>query len=150
MEKYDTELEARVWKRVRGEAEECPCPLELQPLAAAEWAEAAMYLMLSRQMQGSRKGLLRQLFEQERAHADCLKGMHQMMTGKPLSLRTPPPSVQMPEQALRKCYANTLRRLGEYEKRSDDPQYGHVFQKMAEEEKQHCRMLLELVGSMKG
>ena len=149
MENYDAEMAARVWKRVRGEADAEPPRMGIQGLAAAEWAESAVYLMLSRQLQGREKAVLRQLFEEERTHADCLKGMHLLTTGKPLALRTPPPSPETPELALRKCYARTLRALKEYESRQDDPEYGHVFRHLAEEERKHCTVILELVGGMK-
>jgi len=149
METYDTELEARVWERVRGETEEASRRWKLQPLATEELAGSAVYLMLSRQMQGREKALLRQLFEEERAHAECLKGMHWLVTGTPMSLRTVPPAAELPEQALRKCYARTLRQWKAYDSRKEDPEYGPVFRLLAEEEQKHCRMLLELTGSMK-
>lgn len=149
MDNYDAEMAERVWKRVRGEADAEPPRTGLQGLAAAELMEAAVYLMLSRQLQGREKAMLRRLFEEEQSHAECLKGIHFLMTGNPLPLRTPPPAAETPELALRKCYARTLRALKEYEDRKADPEYGHVFRHMAEEERKHCRLILELVGGMK-
>lgn len=149
MENYNAEMAERVWKRVRGEQDAELPQMGLQGLAAAEWAEAAVYLMLSRQLQGHEKAMLRQLFEEERSHASCLKGMYLLSTGTPMSLRTPPPVPETPELALRKCYARTLKALKEYESRIEHPEYGHVFRQLAEEERRHCMMILELVGRIK-
>lgn len=149
MENYNPEMETRVWKRVRGEACEEQPQTGVQGLAAAELAESAVYLMLSRQLQGHEKAMLRQLFEAERNHACCLKGIYLLTTGTPLSLRTPPPVPETPDLALRKCYARTLQALNEYESRRDHPEYGHVFRQLAEDERKHCMMILELVGRIK-
>ena len=148
MEKFDSEMQQRVWKRVRGEAQ-TPPPLGLQGLAAAEQNEAAVYLMLSRQLQGKEKATLRKLFEQEQAHAAILRGMHTVMTGQRISPRTLPPEPQTPELTLRKCYARKLKVLAEYESRTDDREYGAVFLRLAQQEREHCTMILEILGDLK-
>lgn len=149
MDNYNSEMETRVWKRVRGETCEEQPQAGLQGLAAAELAESTVYLMLSRQLQGHEKAILRQLFEEEQNHACCLKGIYLLTTGTPLSLRTPPPVPETPELALRKCYARTLQALKEYESRREHPEYGHVFRQLAEDERKHCFMILELLGRTK-
>lgn len=147
MEKFDTELEQRVWKRVRGE--EQPCPVSVQALAAAEQSEAAVYLMLSRQLQGREKAQLRKMFEEERSHAAILRGMNDLMSGKRIAARTAPPIPQTPELALRKSYGRKLQALMEYESRMDDPEYGAVFAQMARQEREHCTAILEIIGGLK-
>ena len=148
MEKIDTDMEQRVWKRVRGE--EQPTPQQgLQGLAAAEQNEAAVYLMLSRQLQGREKTVLRKLFEQEQAHGAILRGIHMVMTGQRLAPRTAPPAPETPEIALRKCYARKLKTLAEYENRAADPEYGVAFAHMARQEREHCAILLELLGDLR-
>ena len=146
MDKKDMELEQRVWKRIRGE--EQPKQVSVQTLMAAEQDEAAMYLMLSRQMQGREKALLRKIFEEDRCHAAMLRGMNEMMTGKRIAARTVPPIPQTPETALRKSYARKLQAISEYESRCNDPEYGAAFGKMLREEKEHCALILEILGSM--
>jgi len=146
LEKYDPELEQRVWKRVRGE-EQAP-PAGLQALAAAELNEAGAYLMLSRQLQGREKALLRRLFAEEQCHAAVLRGMHKLMTGQALTTRTPPAPPDTPELALRKSYGRKLKALAEYESRAADKEYGPVFRKMAEQEREHCALLLEILGDL--
>ena len=147
MENFDSELEKRVWKRVRGE--EQPAPMGLKGLMAAEQNEAAVYLMLARQMQGKEKNVLRRMFEQEQMHATCLRGMHMVMTGQPLAVRTPPVTPQTPEIALRKCYGRKLRTMAEYENRTNDREYGAVFAQLAQQEREHCLQLLEILGNLR-
>ena len=146
MEKQNLELEQRVWKRIRGE--EPPSPVSIQSLMAAEQDEAAIHLMLSRQMQGREKALLRKMFEEDRCHAAMLRGMNELMTGKRLATRTAPPQPQTPQIALRKSYARKLQALSEYESRCTDGEYGAVFFKMVQQEKEHCALILEILGSM--
>lgn len=148
MEQIDPQKAQRVWQRVRGE-EPANAPLTaLQSLAAAEWTQASAYLLLSRQMQGEEKELLRKLSRQEREHGACLRGIHAMATGEPLSARGVPPEAQTPEAVLRKCYSRTLRAAGEYEKRSTDPEYGCVFEELARQERAACRMILQILGNL--
>lgn len=147
MENIDSELEKQVWKRVR--TGEQAAPMGLKGLMAAEQNEAAVYLMLARQLQGKEKNMMRKMFEQEQAHAGCLRGMHMAMTGQLLAMRTPPVTPQTPEMALRKCYGRKLRTLTEYESRANDREYGAVFAQLAQQEREHCMLLLELLGSLR-
>lgn len=140
---YDESMEKRVWERVRSEAPQ----KSLQVLAAAEKANAAVYLRLSRLAQGPEKALLRQLFERERRHGHLLGGIHFLTEDKALSVRTAAPPADTMALALRKCYAATLQAVAEYDRRSQDPEYGHAFARMAAQEREHCTMLLELLGS---
>ena len=146
MDNFDSELEQRVWKRVRNETPPPPHTSVLG-LSAAEQNEAAVYLMLSRQMQGPEKNMLRKLFEQERAHAAVLRGMHTAITGQRAPIRTLPPEPQAPETALRACYARKLKTISEYENRTDDKGYGAVFSQLLQHEREHCAVLLQLLGS---
>ena len=148
MEQFDTEMDDRVWERVSGEK---PPRLEqsLQALAAAELSEAAAHLMLSRQFQGKEKAILRKVYEEDQAHAACLKGIHYFTFDKPLAIRHIPPAPESPVIALRKAYARKLRTLRQYESRFDDPEYGAVYHTLAQQEQEHCRLILELVGNLK-
>lgn len=140
---YDDSMEKRVWDRVRGEAP----TRSLQALATAERANAAVYLRLMRLAQGPQKLLLRQLFERERRHGQLLSGIHLLTADKALSVRTAPPAADSVAVALRKCYAATLKAVAEYDSRSQDPEYGPAFTQMAAQEREHCTMLLELLGA---
>jgi len=124
-------------------------PNVLRTLAAREWAEAAVYLMLSRQLQGSHKAALRKLFEEEQTHAACLRGIYWLITGQPLTTRTLPPAPETPEIALRKCYGRKLKAAAAYEAWAQHPEYGAVFADLAGQEKIHCRVILELIGDIR-
>ena len=145
METMDPKREREVWQRVRGEMD---LPGELKKLAAREWADAAVYLMLSRQMQGQQKAVLRKLFEQEQSHAACLRGIYLLLAGEPMTARTSPPTPEVPELALKKCCGNKLRSAAAYEALSSVAEYGPVFQQMARQEWEQCRVLLELIGNL--
>ena len=148
MDKMDSEMEQRVWKRVRGEMPEAPPGL--QAMAAAEQNEAAVYLMLSRQLQGREKAMLRRLFSEEQSHAAILRGMQLAITGQRLAVRPVPPEPQMPEIALRKSYGRKLQALASYESRTNDREYGAVFLQLARQEREHCAAILEILGQLKG
>ena len=145
METMDPKREREVWQRVRGEPD---LPGELKKLAAREWADAAVYLMLSRQLQGPQKATLRKLFEQEQSHAACLRGIYLMLTDQPLTARASPPAPDAPELALKKCCGNKLRSAAAYEALGGTAEYGPIFQQLARQEREQCRALLELIGNL--
>ena len=94
-------------------------------------------------------GILRRLSEQEQAHTACLKGIYTLITGSHPTVRTIAPSQDPPEMILRRCYGQEMHSLAQYEARSGDPEYGQVFARLAEQEREHCRIILELIGNLK-
>ena len=146
METIDREKAAKVWQRVKGE-QPAPRPEEgLTEMIAQEWTDAATYLQLSRHFQGAQSVLLRKMYEQEQAHTACLKGIYTLTTGKRPAVKAVPPPQGDPEQILRRCYGREMQSLARYEARTGDAEYGQVFARMAEQEREHCRMVLELLG----
>lgn len=149
MEQFDNEKAKRVWQRVQSTSAPPPEPgLELQELIAREAEDAAIYLRLSRQIQGRDGALLRQMYEQELSHASILKGICALNTGRRPTAPTAPVQTAPAEVLLRRCYGREKQSLAEYERRSNDPQHGSVFRKMAEQEQNHCRILLEILGRL--
>lgn len=151
MVKYDPEMAARVWQRAQGRtAEEAALPREgnLQALIMGEWTDAAAYLRLSRQVPAREAAVLQRMFREEQTHASCLKGIYTLITGQKPVVQSPPPAQEPVEVALRKCYGREMHCLKEYEARSTDPEYGHVFARLAEQEREHCRQVLELIGGL--
>lgn len=149
MEQFDNEKAKRVWQRVQATAAPPPAPgIDLQDLVAKEKEDAAMYLHLSRHMPGRDGAVLRQMYEQEQSHASILKGICALSTGVRPGVSAPPMQTAPAEVLLRRCYGREMQSLAEYERRSGDPQYGAVFRKMAEQEQQHCRILLEILGRL--
>ena len=149
METIDSQKAAQVWKRVHGETTGNGPEDGLSELIAQEWEAATTYLQLSRRLQGRQNMLVRKLFEQEQAHAACLKGIYTLITGKRPNVAGVKPVVDDPAKVLRRCYGKQMQCLAKYEQRSADPDYGHIYTRLAQQEKEHCHMILEILGSLK-
>lgn len=79
----------------------------------------------------------------------CLKGIYTLQgAGRPDIPSPPPPDKAPVSMLLRRCYGREMRCLAQYEARSSDPEYGQVFARMAQQEREHCRLILELLGSL--
>lgn len=148
METIDPTKEAQVWQRVR--AQQPGDPREgLQELIAREWEIAGSLLQMSRQLQGKQGVTLRRLYEKEQAHIACLKGIYTLVTGMRPQIKGVAKAGNLPELELRRCYGKLMQNLAEYERRSSIPEYGHIFSSLASQEREHCHLLLEVLGSMK-
>ena len=148
METFDRAKAARVWQRVQGDAATNPTR-GLQGMIAEEWADAALYLSLSKRVQGNAANILRKIGQEEQAHMACLKGIYTLQgAGRP-DIPAPSPVDRAPVSVmLRRCYGREMRCLAQYESRTNDPEYGQIFARMAQQEREHCRLLLELLGSL--
>lgn len=149
MDVIDNKKAAQVWQRVTGSNHPVRDTQELLELIAEEWADASTYLHLSRHFQGKESGILRKMSEQEQAHTACLKGIYTLITGSAPKVRTLPPPQEPPLQVLRRCYGREMHCLAQYEAKSNDPEYGQVFARLADQEREHCRLILELIGNLK-
>jgi rubrerythrin len=149
MEKLDAEKERQVWGRVRGDAYTAPDLKRLPALIASEEEAADTYLQLSRKLQGKERMILQRMSQEEQAHAACLKGIYHLMTGERASTAYAPKQNTTVEVTLRRCYGKEMRCLAEYEARAQDKEYGAVFLRLAQQEQEHCRMLLEILGNLK-
>lgn len=146
-------MAARVWQRVQNTQ---TVPVKepegresmLQAMIMEEWISAMTYLQLSRQVSAREASALQRLHREEQTHMACLKGIYTLITGEKPIVHTPPVSREPLELMLRKCYAREMRSLKEYEARAQDGEYGHVFAKLAEQEREHCRAVLELIGGL--
>ena len=147
MNTIDPQKAARVWQRVQGNVQ--LSDRALTAMISAAWTTASTYLKLSRQFQGKESAMLRQLSEGEQAHIACLKGIYTLITGAHPAVRALPLTGQDPEAILRQCYGKTMQILADYENRAADPEYGPVFARLADREKDHCRALLEIIGNLK-
>ena len=149
MEIIDNEKAARVWNRVQGEPDTQQKAQGLLTLIAEEWTDAATYLLLARQFQGKESAMLRSLAQQEQAHTACLKGIYTLITGTQPVTRATTPTLLSVQATLRRCYGREMQCLAAYEARSADPEYGRVFQGLAEQERNHCHVILEILGNLK-
>ena len=139
---------ARVWDRVRSAAVPAPDAQSILGLIAEEMADAAAYQKLANRLPPPLAATAKQLSRQEQSHVACLRGVYTLITEqKPI---VPPPAVpdDGPEIVLRRCYGREMRCLSQYEARQNDPQYGHTFRTLAQQEKEHCHKILEILGAL--
>lgn len=144
MEKIDKAMQERVWERVKGSQNSEDT--ELLDLIAQEWTDAATYLTLSRRVSGKASLILRRLYEEEQTHTACLKGIYTLITGQKPSLPPLPQTREPISATLRRCYGREMQCLARYESRRGHPEYGSVFARLAQQEQEHCRAVLELIG----
>ena len=149
MDTYDPDLAARVWKRVTAATPPPAASPDLQALIEEELQDAAAYLHLSRFFGSPYNRILRQMHQQEQSHAACLKGIYRMTTGKRCTPRLPKPFWEKPALTLQRCYDRELRCATRYDISASDPRYGLTFTRMAQQEKEHSKVLLELLGKVK-
>lgn len=148
MQSIDPAKAERVWQRVKGDTPPASPEIGLTELIAQEWTDGAVYLQLARRFQGKDSAILRKMHEEEQAHMACLKGIYTLITGRRPTVKAVPPAQGDPEQILRRAYGREMQSLARYEARSGDPEYGQVFARMAQQEREHCRMILELLGRL--
>ena len=149
MNSYDPKKAAAVWQRVQGQTPAPPDSASLLTLIAQEQEDASTYLHLSRQFTGKESAALRQMAYQEQSHAACLRGIYALLTGKKPALHTPPAPLENRQVLLRRCYGREMQSLTQYKARTDDPQYGHIFTRLAAQEQEHCHILLGILGNLK-
>lgn len=148
MDNLDHEKQVQVWQRVHAQKTQ-PKEQGLLAMIAQEWTDAATYLQLSRVLSGKDSQMLRKMYEQEQAHTACLKGIYTLITGTHPTVRPIPAPHEPPEAALRRCYGREMQCLAQYEARSGDLEYGQVFSRLADQERAHCHLILEIIGRLK-
>lgn len=148
MEQFDTDLEQRVWQRVRGSGGEQPERMDLRALMLAAMENAAAFRQLTGMLAGKPRERAKRLHEGEQRNIACLKGIHLLSTGAPMK----PKAMQIPGEPagklLEKCYHRTKRAMTEYTARTVDGEFGAVFQTMADRQREHCAMIAELLGEL--
>ena len=146
---YDSFKEERVWRRVQNEKQDDAAQRQVENLPALIMEQlqlSAAYRQLAGRMNGKDGAVLIRLAREANVQAACLKGILTLMNGHA------PQSVSMPQQQsntdviLRRCYGAQLRLLKAYENRCADAEYGPVFNRMAARGRDHCCVLLELIG----
>ena len=148
MKNYDPKPAARVWDRVQNAAVPAGDSQLNLNLIAEELLDAATYLQLSKRLSTPQAAAIKQLAQQEQSHVSCLKGVYTMITGEKPKVLPVKVSDDPPDIVLRRCYGREMRALAQYEARQNDPQYGHVFRMLARQEQEHCRRLLEILGTL--
>lgn len=148
MKQYDPKTAARVWDRVQNTALPAGDSQAVLNLIAEEMLDSAAYLRLAKRLPTPQAAVARQIAQQEQSHISCLKGIYTLITGRKAIVPPPTVSDDPPEIVLRRCYGREMRCLAQYEARQGDPQYGHIFRKLAMQEQEHCHRILEILGTL--
>ena len=149
MGKQDHTMEQQVWQRVRSSREE-GAGQDLRQLQREAMELAAVYRTLSSQLTGKQQEQMKQLYMGERANAAALAGIGMLSRQQGEALKLWNPGKEEPKKALEKCYHRTRRCLTEYMARSAEGEFGVVYQKMAAQEQNHCALIAEILGNLKG
>lgn len=142
MDSYDSEKAARVWQRVRPGGIASLSGEVLNALILQLRQLAATYHHLS-----GRSAVLKPLSDKKRTQAACLRGLHILTIGSCPEARLPQPKTEPFLAALRRCYTAEMQLLTQFELHCTDPVHGAIFASLTEEQKAHCKTVLELVGN---
>ena len=146
LEKFDPNRELQVWQRVTegfrtGDS-------NIRPLLLMAWESASVYRHLLGILPGKQRERMKKLQEQAMRSVESLKGI-QTMSGQPAGYLRPQP---VPKEPARRLLEKNFHRCGqlmtEYTARTLDPEYGVVYQGLADREREMGLVLAELIGSL--
>ena len=103
---------------------------------------------LARCFQGDHAQALCRMARESRAQRACLAGIFALVTGEPPRPQRPTPDGGTVQTRMKKSYTRALHLLAAFDGRSKDPEYGPVFQRLAIRQQEHCRTILEIIGSL--
>ena len=121
---------------------------DLRALLLAEETMANTFLSLARRLSGPAAARLQGLAREARGHEACLEGICVLVTGEAPEIRVPAAEPGPMITQLRKCYGMAMRALVTYEARTGDREYGPVFARLAAQQRDQCRTILELIGTV--
>ena len=148
MEKFDPNRELQVWQRVTegfrtGDS-------DIRSLLLAAWESASVYRHISGLLSGKQRERMKKLQLQAMRSAEALKGICAMSGQSAGTLRPQPVSKEPVRRLLEKSFHHCGRLMTEYTARALDPEYGVVYQQLADREREAGMLLTELIGSMEG
>lgn len=109
---------------------------------------AGAYIRLAKCFHGWQGAALQRLAREARAQAACVSGIRALVTGEGQDGPAPAPEAGPVEVMLRKCYVRAMRILVACEAHSADREYGPVFARLAAQQQEHCRTILEIIGGL--
>lgn len=129
--------ERKVWQRVRGET---PDQTQLLREWLAEQAPiAACYRNLSR-----RGGKFQLLHEHKHSQINALRGLLRLLTGQGVAR----PQCREAAADLKICFAAEVKFYRALDAQSREGEFGPVFASLRERQREHCRILAEVIGTM--
>ena len=145
MEKYDNQLAQRVWQRVRGEVTGAQGSVKGFLLAEAE--TLAVCRQLSR-LYPAQKRLWQQLAGDVRRNMAILRGVLYLTEGHRGEEILLNPRQEQPEALLRLSCAQCMKLEGQYRSCADDPEYGCIYERLADAKGAQLATVLEIIGNM--
>ena len=148
MDAYDASKARRVWQRVQAAQLPTAPQMEADGLIISAQTAKGVYLRLARQGLAGEAAALKKLAEMKQSQIDCLNGMRLLSAGGKHSH----PPLPIPKEsflvALRRCHSIEVRTLREYELRTTQRDHGPIWSDLAGEQRNVCRILLELMGRL--
>ena len=120
----------------------------LQGLMLESMTAAENYRRLARCFQGWQAESLGRMARESRAQGACIGGIFALVTGEEPPRMAVLPDTGLLAARLKKAYARAMRMLSACEVHTEDREYGPVFQRLATRQQDHCRRILEIIGSL--
>ena len=114
-----------------------------------EMATAAEnYGRLAKCFSGWQAEALGRMAKEAKAQGSCIGGICALISGEAPERALPCPDAGMISVRLKKAYGRAMHLLSACEGYCKDPEYGPVFQRLAIKQQEHCRKILEIIGSL--
>ena len=117
--------------------------LMLESLTASE-----NYSRLSRCFSGWQAEALNRMSRESKAQSTCLGGICALVMGEAPEKQAALPDAGTVTARLKKAYVRAMHLLSACEGYSPDPEYGPVFRRLSIRQQEHCRKILEIIGSL--
>ena len=110
---------------------------------------AENYRALGKCFRGWQVECLNTMAREAMAQRACLSGIRALVTGEEGGRNHPvPPDTGTLNVRLKKAYVRAMRLLSACEAHTRDPESGPVFQRLSHRQQEHCRRILEIIGSL--
>lgn len=152
MEELDRDLQRRVWQRVQSrEKIEMPQLRQdnLKPMILTAQENSVAYQNLSRQMTGKDSEKLKRLYQESQKCIACMKGICRLR-GEQVKVPKLNSQKEPNRRALEKCYHRERRLWSDWEQREMDAEHGVVYGRLAQQAREHCVTIMEVLGNLEG
>ena len=150
MEHLDQETQRRVWQRVqsRDPVQMPQLPVEnVKTLLLTARENLAAYTWLQKQMGMKHREAMNGLVRETRKSIACLQGIGRLQ-GEPVRISIMKPVPDHPRRTLEKCYHRERKLWDAWQNRREDPEFGVVFHKLSRQAREHCAVIMEILGQM--
>ena len=144
MQMHGESMEERVWQRIAGQS--VPEREDLRQLMYLAMEQVSAMGHLAEAMTGRPQHTAKQLYAESRRSLNMLRGIQRMSGGFLPQMRDLPVSRVQPAKLTEQCFHRSGRLLTEYASRVMDPEFGTVWQVLADRERASAAQLAELAG----